>query len=79
MFEREIKDKDLYIFCIGGVWCEKVVMYLMMRLFEGSRSRIVRKLVGGIVVYVKFGINECDGLFKGFNYVFDVCGLIFVG
>jgi xeroderma pigmentosum group C-complementing protein len=79
VLEREIKDKDLYIFCTGGVRCEKVATYLTTRLPEGSRPRTVRKLAGGIVAYAKSGINERDGLFKGSNYVFDARGSTPVG
>ena len=52
---EEIKDKDLYIFCTGGVRCEKVATYLTTRLPEGSRPRTVRKLAGGIVALRQVG------------------------
>ena len=55
VLEREIKDKDLYIFCTGGVRCEKVATYLTTRLPEGSRPRTVRKLAGGIVALRQVG------------------------
>jgi xeroderma pigmentosum group C-complementing protein len=79
VLEREIKGKDVYIFCTGGVRCEKVATYLTSQIPEGSRPTSVRKLEGGIVAYAKSGINERDDLFKGSNYVFDARGSMPVG
>jgi len=76
--DAHVAGKDVYIYCTGGVRCEKVATYLATRLDEKSRPKSVRKLRGGIVAYAK-EFDAKESLFKGSNYVFDARGSVPVG
>lgn len=74
---ERIEGRDVFIFCTGGVRCEKVGSYLMEQLPPERRPRSVKKLKGGIVAYARE--FEDGGLFQGSNYVFDARGSVPVG
>lgn len=74
---KRIEGRDVFIFCTGGVRCEKVGSYLMEKLPPERRPRSVKKLEGGIVAYARE--FEDGGLFQGSNYVFDARGSVPVG
>lgn len=61
------KDKNLLMYCTGGIRCEKASAYYKHKGFEN-----VYQLEGGIIEYAR-QVNE-EGLankFKGANFVFD--------
>ena len=58
------KDKDVLMFCTGGVRCERASAYLK----ETGIAREVTHIRGGIDRYVH---AYPEGHFKGHNYVFD--------
>jgi UPF0176 protein len=58
------KDKDVVMYCTGGVRCERISI-LLDRLKVAKK---VRHLKGGIHKYVE---KYPDGYFRGSNYVFD--------
>ncbi len=59
----ELKDKELFIFCTGGIRCEKAAPYLESKGFSN-----VKQLHGGILKYIE---EFPDGHFKGECFVFD--------
>ena len=75
VLEQHVSGKEMFIFCTGGVRCEKVAAYLTRELPEEKRPKAVHKLDGGIVAYSKH-IRSEESLFKGSNYVFDARGAV---
>lgn len=66
MFEND-KDKDIIMYCTGGIRCEKASAYMKHRGYEK-----VYQVEGGIIEYAR-QVNE-EGLenkFIGKNFVFD--------
>ena len=60
-----LKDKNVLMYCTGGIRCEKASAYIRKVSDVGS----VKHLKGGIHKYLdKYGSN---GYFRGKNYVFD--------
>lgn len=64
---RENKDKNIIMYCTGGIRCEKASAYM---LHEGFKN--VFHLEGGIINYAN-QIKEAgkESKFKGKNFVFD--------
>ncbi len=58
------KDKDVLMYCTGGVRCERSSSYLIAK----GISKKVSQLSGGIHRYAE---QFPDGFFRGKNYVFD--------
>jgi predicted sulfurtransferase len=58
------KDKEVLMYCTGGVRCERATAYLK----ELGVSKEVYQIEGGIHRYVE---QYPDGHFRGKNYVFD--------
>ena len=75
VLEQHVTGKEMFIFCTGGVRCEKVAAYLTRQLPPEKRPKAVHKLDGGIVAYSK-RIGSEESLFKGSNYVFDARGSV---
>ncbi len=66
MLENE-KDKNIIMYCTGGIRCEKASAYM---LHQGFRS--VYHLEGGIINYAKeVAEKELPNKFRGKNFVFD--------
>ena len=64
---KEHKDKNIIMYCTGGIRCEKASAYM---LHEGFKN--VFHLEGGIINYAnKIKEAELPSLFKGKNFVFD--------
>ncbi len=64
---KEHKDKNIIMYCTGGIRCEKASAYMLHHGFEK-----VRHLEGGIINYAK-QIKELgiESRFIGKNFVFD--------
>lgn len=60
----EFKDKQVLMFCTGGVRCERATAYLK----EKGVAKEVYQIEGGIHRYAE---KYPDGHFRGKNYVFD--------
>ena len=60
----QFKDKQVLLFCTGGVRCERGSAYLKSK----GVAREVYQLQGGIHRYIE---QFPDGFFRGKNYVFD--------
>lgn len=58
------KDKQVLMYCTGGVRCERATAYLN----EKNVSKKIYQIEGGIHRYVE---QFPDGFFRGKNYVFD--------
>lgn len=85
LVENRPKDKDIYMYCTGGIRCSVVGPYLKNKGFEHVKmvKRITSikmeemktkeiQLKGGISAYGKYIKEEPENsLFKGKNYVFD--------
>lgn len=64
---EEQKDKDIIMYCTGGIRCEKASAYLKHQGFEK-----VYQLDGGIIEYTRqVNEQELENKFKGKNFVFD--------
>jgi predicted sulfurtransferase len=61
---EQFKDKEVLMFCTGGIRCERASAYLKTK----NVAKTVYQLEGGIVKYVE---QFPDGYFRGKNYVFD--------
>jgi UPF0176 protein len=61
------KDRDIIMYCTGGIRCEKATAYLLHHGFAN-----VAHLEGGIIEYVR-QVKELglENRFKGKNFVFD--------
>ncbi len=63
----EKKDKNIIMYCTGGIRCEKASAYLLHHGFEK-----VFHLEGGIIEYVhQVKEKNLENKFKGKNFVFD--------
>jgi len=58
------KDKEILMYCTGGVRCERATAYLVQK----NVAKKVYQIEGGIVRYIE---KYPDGHFRGKNYVFD--------
>ena len=64
-FNKLKKNKDIAMFCTGGVRCEKASNYLKRRGFKN-----IYQLNGGILNYLK-DIDKSKSLWRGECFVFD--------
>jgi UPF0176 protein len=63
----EKKDKNILMYCTGGIRCEKASAYLKYRGFEN-----VFQLEGGIIEYARqVQAKGLENKFLGKNFVFD--------
>ena len=61
------KDKNIIMYCTGGIRCEKASAYMLLNGFKN-----VYHLEGGIINYAnKVKKEELDNKFLGKNFVFD--------
>jgi predicted sulfurtransferase len=60
----EFKDKQVLMYCTGGIRCERATAYLK----EKNVAKEVYQIEGGIHRYTE---KHPDGFFRGKNYVFD--------
>ncbi len=58
------KDKDVLMYCTGGVRCERASAYLATK----NVARSITQIAGGIHRYLE---EYPEGFFKGKNFVFD--------
>lgn len=58
------KDKEILMYCTGGVRCERASAYLVQK----NVAKKVYQIEGGIHRYIE---KHPDGFFRGKNYVFD--------
>jgi UPF0176 protein len=64
---KEKKDKNIIMYCTGGIRCEKASAWMLHNGFNN-----VFHLEGGIIQYVnKVKENDLPNKFKGKNFVFD--------
>jgi UPF0176 protein len=64
---KENKDKNLVMYCTGGIRCEKASAYMKHRGFKN-----VYHLEGGIIKYARdVKAQGIQNKFKGVNFVFD--------
>ena len=64
---EEHKDKNIVMYCTGGIRCEKASAYMKYRGFEN-----VFQLEGGIIEYTRqVKAQALKNKFKGVNFVFD--------
>lgn len=64
---KENKDRNIILYCTGGIRCEKASAYMLHRGFEN-----VFHLEGGIIHYANTVKEEgLENKFKGKNFVFD--------
>ena len=64
---KEEKDKNIIMYCTGGIRCEKASAYFKHKGFEK-----VHQLEGGIIEYTRqVTEQDLDNKFKGKNFVFD--------
>lgn len=61
---EQFKDKEVFMFCTGGIRCERASAYLKSK----GVASTVYQLEGGIHRYAE---QFPDGFFRGKNYVFD--------
>jgi UPF0176 protein len=61
---EQFKDKDVLMFCTGGIRCERASSYLKSK----GVATNVYQINGGIHTYTE---QFPDGFFRGKNYVFD--------
>lgn len=61
---EQFKDKEVLMFCTGGIRCERASAYLKLK----DVAKEVYQINGGIHRYVE---KYPDGYFRGKNYVFD--------
>ena len=62
---NDAKDKNIAIFCTGGIRCEKAAAYLESQGFQN-----VYNLKGGVLKYLE-EVTEEESLWKGECFVFD--------
>lgn len=61
------KDKQVLMYCTGGIRCEKASAYMKYKGFEN-----VYHLEGGIIKYARdIKANNLENKFRGVNFVFD--------
>ena len=64
---KDNKDKNIIMYCTGGIRCEKASAYMLHNGFNN-----VFHLEGGIINYAKeVKENELESRFIGKNFVFD--------
>jgi UPF0176 protein len=64
---KENKEKNIIMYCTGGIRCEKASAYMLHRGFKN-----VFHLEGGIINYANtVNNNELENKFHGKNFVFD--------
>ena len=64
---KDKKDKNIIMYCTGGIRCEKASAYMLHQGFKN-----VFHLEGGIINYAnKIKESGMDSKFKGKNFVFD--------
>lgn len=64
---REFQDKNLVMYCTGGIRCEKASAWMKHQGFEN-----VFQLEGGIIEYARQAKEQnLENKFRGKNYVFD--------
>ena len=64
---EEDKDKNIVMYCTGGIRCEKASAYYKYKGFQN-----VYQLEGGIIEYARqVAKNGLENKFKGKNFVFD--------
>lgn len=64
---KEDKDKQVLMYCTGGIRCEKASAYMKHKGFQN-----VYHLEGGIIKYARdIKARGLDNRFKGVNFVFD--------
>lgn len=61
---EQFKDKDVIMYCTGGVRCERASAYLKLK----GVAKQVYQMEGGIHRYIE---QYPNGFFEGKNYVFD--------
>lgn len=61
---NEFKDKEVLMYCTGGIRCERATSYLKSK----HVAKEVYQIKGGIQRYTE---KYPDGFFRGKNYVFD--------
>lgn len=61
---EQFKDKEVLMFCTGGIRCERASTYLKIK----GVAKEVYQVEGGIHRYIE---KFPDGFFRGKNYVFD--------
>jgi predicted sulfurtransferase len=61
---EQFRDKEVLMFCTGGVRCERATAYLNVK----KVAKKVYQIQGGIHRYIE---QFPDGFFRGKNYVFD--------
>ncbi len=61
---EQFKDKEVLMYCTGGVRCERATAYLKSK----GVAKEIYQIEGGIHRYAE---QYPDGFFKGKNYVFD--------
>lgn len=61
---EQFKDKQVFMYCTGGVRCERASAYLKLK----GVAKEVYQLKGGIHRYIE---KYPQGFFRGKNYVFD--------
>lgn len=61
---EQFKDKEVIMFCTGGIRCERASAYLKSK----GVAKQVYQIEGGIHRYIE---QFPDGFFRGKNYVFD--------
>ncbi|KAI9269876.1 Rhodanese-like domain-containing protein [Sporodiniella umbellata] len=67
LVEQQPKEKDIYMYCTGGIRCSIAGPYLKQKGFQH-----VKMLKGGISAYGHYVREQGQvSLFKGQNYVFD--------
>lgn len=61
------KDKDIVMYCTGGIRCEKASAYMKHKGYKN-----VFQLEGGIIEYARqVKVHELENRFLGTNFVFD--------
>ncbi|HSW74193.1 MAG TPA: rhodanese-related sulfurtransferase [Candidatus Limnocylindria bacterium] len=61
---EQFKDKDVLMYCTGGIRCERATAYLATK----GVAKNIYQIEGGIHRYIE---QFPDGYFRGKNYVFD--------
>ena len=80
--KKDLAGKTIYMYCTGGVRCERASVFLQALEWEGGdRPKAVYQLDGGIQRYLEhYGSSSADDsnddddeycLFRGKNFVFD--------
>ena len=75
--KRDLAGKTVYMYCTGGVRCERASVFLQALDWGEDRPKAVYQLDGGIQRYLEqYGSSSIDTpndacLFRGKNFVFD--------